>query len=142
MKARVEVSGLAELRRELKRLKKLDTLVEFREGLKAAARIVATDAQRRVRSRSGRTRDSIRATAGGNTAYVVGGKAKVPWYGWLDFGTRRPKTGQPRSVGPWAHSGKGPKKGRFIYPALDAKEREVTKAVSAAVDIATKRGGF
>jgi len=120
----------------------MEELGLLRDGLKAAADIVAQEARRRVPRVSGRAQDSIRATAGGNTAYVVGGKARVPYYGWLDFGDRSPIAGRPRSVGPWADTGSGPKRGRFIYPAFDAKERQVIEVVDAAVGRALRKVGL
>jgi hypothetical protein len=130
---------LADLRRALRKAEQVDNLGQLRDGLKKAANIVADDAKSRVPVRSGAARGSLRATAGGNRAYVVGGKAKVPYYGWLDFGSRSPRTGNPRSVGPWAGSGTGPAKGRFIYAALDDRERQVVEAVSDAVNDALNR---
>lgn len=139
MRAEIRVEGLASLRRDLKRAEQIDDRNDLRDGLKAAADIVAREAKSRVPVRSGAARDAVRATAGGNTAYVVGGKAKVPYYGWLDFGGRNPRTGNPRSVGPWSGAGGGPSKGRFIYPALDAKEGEVVEAVEDAVSQALRK---
>ena len=138
----IRVEGLADLRRALTRIGDLDTRNDLRDGLKKAADIVAREAKSRVPSRSGRTAESVRAVAGGNRAFVVGGKKAVPHYGWLDFGSRTPRVGNARSVGPWTGSGQGPRKGRFIYPALDAKERQVVDAVADAVQAATRRAGF
>lgn len=138
-RAHVQVDGLRELRRSLRQAQDLEDLRDLRDGLKDAANIVARDAQGRVPSRTGRARDSIRATAGGNTAYVKGGKARVPYYGWLDFGSRTPNRGNSRSVGPWSGSGKGPNGGRFIYPAIDAKRDEVVELVAEAVEHALSR---
>jgi hypothetical protein len=137
----VNVSGLAEVRRDLRRLGDAEELKEVRDALKHGAEIVAADARRRVGG-TGRTAASIRGTAGGNKAYVVGGKASVPYYGWLDFGSRKAKTGQPRSVGPWAGTGKGPLKGRFIYPAIGAKSDEVARFVGQAIDRVARRMDF
>lgn len=138
----IRVEGLAELRRALRKAEQVDDLTELRVALKRAASVVAADAQSRVPSRTGRARGAIRAVSGGNKAYVVGGKKKIPYYGWLDFGSRSPQTGQPRSVGPWTGSGKGPAKGRFIYPAIDAKRPEVVDLVGDAVGQALKRLGL
>lgn len=139
----IRVEGLKELRRDLKRAEQMDDLKELRVGLKKAADVVAQDARGRVPvGATGRARGSVRATAGGNRAFVVGGKAKVPYYGFLDFGSRNPKDGRPRSVGPWVKSGKGPHKGRFIYPALDAKEHQVVELVSKAVSDALNKLGL
>jgi HK97 gp10 family phage protein len=135
----IRVEGLAELRKAFRKIGDTDSLAEVRDGLKKAAGIVANEAQSRVPVRSGAARASIRATAAGNKAYVVGGKARVPYYGWLDFGSRRPVSGNPRSRGPWSGSGVGPPKGRFIYAAIDAKERQVADAVGDALEAALRR---
>lgn len=138
----IRVEGLAELRRALAQIDRIDTRNELRDGLKRAAEIVASEARSRVPSRTGRTAASVRAVSRGNRADVVGGKAKVPYYGWLDFGTRTPVTGNARSVGPWSGSGKGPPKGRFIYPAIDAKERQVVDAITDSITEAVRKAGF
>lgn len=138
----LRIEGLAEARRALRNLGDLETLGEVRDGLRAAAGIVADEAKSRVPTRSGAAAGSIRPTVGGNKAYVVGGRASVPYYGWLDFGSRNPRTGNPRSRGPWAGSGTGPPRGRFIYPAIDAKGAEVAEAVAKGIDKVIKREGF
>ena len=142
MVATVRVEGLAELRRALRTAERLEDLTELRVGLKRAADVVAQDAKGRVPSRSGAAAGSIRATSGGNRAYVAGGKKAVPYYGWLDFGGRTPISGRSRSVGPWAGVGGGPVKGRFIYPAIDAKEAQVVDLVADACETALRRAGF
>lgn len=139
MTARVKVEGLAQLRRDLRRAEQIDDLRDLRDGLKRAAEVVAREAKSRVPRRSGVAASSVRATAGGNKAYVVGGKAKVPYYGWLDFGSRTPRTGNARSVGPWSGSGAEPRKGRFIYAAIDGREREVARIVEEAVSAALRK---
>ncbi len=138
----LKVEGLAELRKALKAAGRMDSRKELAVGLKAAAGVVARDAQGRVPSRTGRARGAIRATSGGNRAYVVEGKTAVPYVAWLDFGSRTPITGNPRSRGPWAGSGKGPAGGRFIYPALDARALEVAALVGQAVERALDDIGF
>lgn len=138
----IRVEGLRELRRALNQAGDIEDSTALRLGLKSAAEVVARDARGRVPSRTGRARDSIRATSGGNRAYVVGGKARVPYYGWLDFGSRRPVAGRSRHVGPWKGSGVGPQKGRFIYPALDSTESEVVRIIATSVDQALRALGF
>lgn len=135
----VRVEGLAQLRRALRNAHDVEATRELREGLRRAADVVATEARSRVVSRTGRARDSIRPVMGGNTAFVALGKARVPYVGWLDFGTRNPVSGRARSVGPWTTSGAGPRGGRFVYPALDAKDREVAELVGEAVEQALSR---
>ena len=142
MATQVRVEGLAQLRSALRRAERLDDLTELRLAMKAAADVVAQDARGRVPARSGRARGSIRAVSGGNKAFVVGGRASVPYYGWLDFGSRTPRSGNPRSKGPWVGSGRGPSEGRFIYPAVDATESRVVELTSAAVGRALNRLGL
>lgn len=137
----VRVEGLAELRRTLRRAQHLDALKELQQGLKGAADIVAQDAKRRASAFSRRAASTVRAGASGNKAYVAGGKSALPWYGWADFGSRTPVQGNPRSVGPWAHSGRGPVRGRFIYPAFDAKGPAVAEKVADAVDAVFRKVG-
>lgn len=138
----IRIDGLADLRRTLKRMENVEASVDLRTGLKRAADEVAQDAKGRLPSRTGAARSSLRATSGGNRAYVAGGGARVPYYGWLDFGSRNPQLGNPRSVGPWAGSGKGPDKGRAIYPAIDARETEVVRLVEHAVSEALRKAGL
>ena len=139
---RIEVTGLKELRSSLKRLGHVEETVELRTGLKAAAEIVAREARYRANYYSFSASDTIRAGTSGAKATVSGGKSALPWYGWFDFGSRTPVQGQPRSVGPWAHSGRGPRRGRFIYPALDAKREETTEAVAQAIDRIIEKAGL
>lgn len=138
----VRVEGLTELRRALREIEDPTKRKEAMAGFRAAADIGAADAKSRVPVKSGQARRSVRAGAswkkGSAQGFIVAGKATVPYYGWLDFGSRTPNSGNPRSVGPWKASGKGPSNGRFIYPALEAKESEIVEAVETAVEAAVR----
>ena len=133
MTVQVRVEGLAQLRKRLAAVEDIEGRAELRAGLKDAADLVAADAKGRVPKRSGRAAASIRPGVSGNRAYVAGGRKTVPYYGWLDFGSRSPISGRARSVGPWAKTGQGPGRGRFIYPAFDAKRAQVVGAVDDAM---------
>lgn len=142
LNAGIEANGLGAFRRDLKRIDpELDKTL--RDDLLAIGQEIASQAAGRVPRRSGRAAGSIRAGVSGKKAYVAGGKKTVPYYGWLDFGSRTPKRGQPRSTGPWAKSGAGPKKGRFIYPTIEDNrpkiEKKAVEAFEKAVDEALKR---
>lgn len=126
----IDVEGLPELRRLFRKLGGTEQLKGVRRALKAAAEVVAADARSRVPVRSGRAQASIRAGTSGNFGTVSGGKGSLAYYGWLDFGSRTPRTGNPRRVGPWSGSGRGPDRGRFIYPALDAKADEYVNTLA------------
>lgn len=136
------ITGLKEVQAALKEIGDLDTQKEVRVALKTGAEVIAADARSRVPIRSGKAAGSIRAGAEGVRAYVAGGKASVRYYGWLDFGSRTPRDGNTRKEGPWRGSGTGPAKGRFIYPAIAAKEQQVTDSVGDAVGAVIKRVGL
>ncbi len=127
----VKVEGLAEFRRGLNRLDPELTKM-LRGDLLEIGKDVARVAQGKVPSKSGLARGSIRAGVSGNNAYVAGGKANVPYYGWLDFGNRSAISGRPRSIGPWKGTGSGPQQGRFIYKAIAQESRSIeTRAADA-----------
>lgn len=113
---RVEVEGLDELRKTLRRVGDAELPKELRKANKRAAEIVAKAAAAKVPVKTGRTRASVRALGSQRDAKVRAGGAKVPWYGFLDFGGKRPRdrVGRPRI-----------KQGRYIYPALAEKRDEV-----------------
>lgn len=133
MAAEVEFEGLKRLRAGLK---KIDPQLQkdLRDEFVPIAQEVAAEARSRVPHKSGRAAASVRGGVSGNNAYVSGGRTSVPYYRWLDFGSRTPVSGQPRSYGPWFKSGAGPKRGRFIYPAIDAKRDDIETKSAAAVD--------
>jgi hypothetical protein len=106
--------------------------------MKSVAELVAADARSRVPSRGGKAAASIRARSGGNTVYIRAGGARVPYYGWLDFGgTLKPKGRRyntqvrPRIQG-----------GRFIYPAIEAKQSLLIKKAEEAFESAKRKAGF
>lgn len=137
----VQVSGLAELRRDLKQLENVDGTRELKNALMDAADMVAVRARGKVPSRSGKAAASIAAFSQANRAGVKGG-GTIPYYGWLDFGTRSPVYGNPRSRGPWSGSGKGPDKGRFIYPTIDEQANRIVEMVSDGLDKVIRRAGL
>lgn len=141
LSAGVEVAGLREFQKGLKKLNpELDK--SLKAELKTVAEVVADDARARVPSKSGRARKSVRAGADAKGPYVAGGKTSVPYYPWLDFGSRQPVTGHPRSAGPWFKSGAGPKKGRFIYPAIDENQARIIEGATQALETARGNAGI
>ena len=114
-----------------------ELLKELRGELKKAAEPIAQDARRRVkrsiknRSRStGRAAASIRITAGGNRIRIVGGKKRVPYYGWLDFGGTLHPSGGRRNL----QTRPIIRRGRYIYPAIDAGLPDVVRRVDRVVN--------
>lgn len=133
----VKVDGLKELRRALNRIDPELTQV-LRGELLEIGKDIAADAQTKVPVRTGRARGSIRAGVSGNRAYIAGGKKAVPYFGWLDFGSRTPRRGRPRSVGPWKGSGRGPKRGRFIHVAIEENRDNIKRRAVKAFEKAKK----
>lgn len=107
-----------------------------------AVAAIAADARTRIPSRTGRARGSIGSHVTDDGAELAAGGPAVPYYGWLDFGVRRPITGRARQVGPWTGTGPGPARGRAIYPAIDAADARLIAAGEAAVDRATGAAGL
>ncbi|MBP6729096.1 MAG: HK97 gp10 family phage protein [Microthrixaceae bacterium] len=128
----VQIDGFKDLRTALR---KIDPALvkDFRKTILPIAQDLANVARSRVPVRTGRAAASVRAGVSGNTAYLQGGKGLVPYFGWLDFGSRDPVSGAARKVGPWTKSGAGPRDGRFIYPAIIEKKHEIEERVAAAM---------
>ena len=132
--AGINVEGFAAFRRDLKKID-AELAKELRSDLLVIAREIAKETAQRVPAGdTGQARGSVRAGVSGNNAYVAGGKASVPYYGWLDFGSRNAISGRPRSVGPWKGSGSGPQSGRFIYPTIVRNKREIEVKAQRAFD--------
>lgn len=151
--AEVNVTGLAELRRALRQVDRT-ILPELREGLKGAVEIVAAEVRSTMPKDTGRAAASVRAVAGGNTIYLVGGKARVPYFGWLEFGgklpDKRPRTKKALAWGgadhPSAHAtgAERPKvrEGRYMYPAVKRNTPQIVEAAGDAFDDAARRAGL
>jgi phage gpG-like protein len=90
----VRIEGLAELRRDLRKMQP-DTLKEMRSELKAAAVIVAVASRPLAARRSGTLAASFRPGTAGNTAFV---RSRLPYAAVHEFGgTIRPK-GAPITI--------------------------------------------
>lgn len=131
----VSVDGLKEFRAGLKRLD-AELPKELRQEFLAIGRRVADDARGHVPRRTGRAAASIKAGVSGNNAYVQGGKKRVPYYGWLDFGGQVPskKSGKTaRTVRPRL------KEGRYLYPAIRRRRRDIVESAAAAIETVAVR---
>lgn len=127
----VRVEGLRELRGALKALGP-DAAKALRVSLNRAVEDIAVDARRRVPTRTGAARASVKASSTQTAARVAAGGRKAPYFPWLDYGG---KTGVGRSVHrPFR------KEGRYVYPAYRSNRddlliglgREITAAAHAA----------
>lgn len=116
MQPEIIVSGIADVQRALRGVS-ADLPKELRKVNLAAAETVRDAARGRAPSRSGKLRASIAARAEQRGASVKGGGARVPYFGFIDFGG---SVGRNNSVTrPFI------RKGRIIYPAIDDKRDEI-----------------
>lgn len=134
---KIETTGIRELRKALRDTDP-ELVKEFRREFKAVAEIVAADARSTMPARSGRARGSVRAVSGGNTVYVKGGKATVPYYGWLDFGGVLRPSGRRRGTQFRPVLGDG----RYLYPAIRRNRDRLIKAAEATFDRAARKVGL
>lgn len=112
----VRIEGLREFQAALRRMDgKLPR--ELRLVLNEAGQIVVRTAEPMVPHRSGAAAASIKMASSQREARIKAGSARVPYYGWLDFGGA---VGRNRSV-------KRPfiKQGRYLYPAFRRNEGQV-----------------
>jgi hypothetical protein len=129
LRAGVEVHGLKELRRDLR---KIDPALqkELRADFLDIGKAVAEDAQSEMPERTGRAKASVKAGVSGNNAYVQGGKQTVPYFGWLDFGgVLRPTGGRRNTI-----TREFRKRGRFLYPAIDRNGDRIQRGAEDAVE--------
>lgn len=138
MEQRIQVIGLRDLQKELKRLSDTgEWTSELREANKSGAEIVAARARSLAPVRTGRLRDSIRAKASQRDASVAGGGARVPYFGWIDFGgTIRLKHRRRVIKRPFI------KEGRILYRALSQEREQVVRHYEGAVSDLLKRAGL
>ena len=152
--AQVHITGLRELRAALRQVDK-EIAGELREGLKDAVNIISEDVKRQIPSRSGKAAGSVRAVSSGNTIWLVGGGARVPYYGWLEFGGKLPGKHPaskkalfwPGAAHPvnFASGYKGRakvKEGRYIRPTIERNIPALVKAAGDAFNDAAAKAGL
>lgn len=151
--AELNLVGLKELRGALRRFGG-ELPGELREGLKGAADIAVQDIRGQMPKRTGRAASSVRSVSSGNTIFIKGGGARVPYFGWLEFGgnlpPRRPRNKKALAWAGAAHpvaSAKGPslpkvREGRYIRPTIARRMPEIVEAAADATDEAMRKAGL
>lgn len=128
----IRVEGLAEFRRNLKKLDG-DLPKALRLALNEAADIVVDGARPRIPKRTGRAAATVKARSTQTAARVVGGSARAAYYPWLDFGGR---VGRNKSV-----KRAFLKEGRYIYKSyFDNTEKFGQVLEEALLDVARQAG--
>lgn len=140
------MEGLRELR---KALKAADGLIprELSKELKELAGEVATEARSRlegdVAHSTGRAAGSIRAVVLGGGAAVRAGGARVPYFGWLDFGgTIRHHGSKHQHTHSHLIQREVVREGRYVYPAADEKAAVIAPKVESLIERVMVRAGF
>ncbi len=130
----IRIEGLKDLQRALKEMDG-ESQKMLRVAFNEAAEIVAEGARRNAGrdKRSGKAQKSIRAASGQRNATVRAGGAKVPYFGFADFGGR---VGIHKSVDrPFI------REGRYLYPSLMSNRPEVLQVMTDELrNLATDAG--
>lgn len=142
---RVEVKGLADLRRELK---KLDNAKELNDALRAEHQRVAQIVVDRARVIAGsygpqmvRAAESISAGRTVNGAVVRAGGARDPWALAAMFGTKHniQRTGPSgRTYLGWNQFKDAVKGGYTIYPAIERESDRIVEVYGDGIDRITR----
>lgn len=133
----VEVEGLAELQRALRRM-----APELADEVTKVNRELATDVRGKAAGKAAglggvaaHVAPSLGVTAGRTSAGVAGGGAGWPMFGGAEFGA----INYPQFA-PWR--GNGPDAGYFVYPAIRDEAPHITDRYEAALDDITRRAGL
>jgi hypothetical protein len=121
----INVDGLAEFQAALREMDR-DLPKQIRLVLNDAVGLVIDYTRPRVPKVTGRAANSIKAKSSQREARVSVGGRGAPYYPWLDFGGQGRVRGRPA---PRTFI----RKGRYLYPGLDAKRDEVTEAMEAGL---------
>lgn len=97
-----------------------------------------TSATSRPSRSKGTAAASIRILANSRGVAIVGGKARVPYYGWLDFGGDLKPVGNRKNM----QKRKFLKRGRAMYPAIDKHRWLITGVAEQAMENNNQKAGL
>jgi hypothetical protein len=128
----VKIEGLREFQASLRRMDR-DLPKQLRVVLNEAAEVVVEGARPKIPRRTGRAAASLRVQSSQRESRVAAGGARVPYYGWLDFGG---SVGRKRSIRrPFLRDG------RYIYPTFRDRRATFQRILEKGLhDLATKSG--
>jgi hypothetical protein len=134
MEPKVEVKGLAEFSRGLRKLDS-EAPKQLRVGLNSAAELLIGKTRPLIPSRTGAARASLKARSTRTSARIAVGGRKAGYYPWLDFG------GQGR------HKGRPAKRefikgGRYLYPTLGKVRPQILDQLDAAIRTVARDAGL
>lgn len=97
-----------------------------------------TSATSRPSRSKGTAAASIRVLANSRGVSIVGGKAKVPYFGWLDFGGDLKPSGGRKNM----QKRKFIKSGRALYPAINEYRPYIARAAEQAMQNNNQKAGL
>jgi len=118
----IRLDGMKEFQRALRDMDR-GLPKQVRLILNEATALVIDYARPRIPSVSGRAKGSVKARSSQREARVAIGGSRAPYMPWLDFGGEGKRKGRPPAR-PFI------KKGRYLYPGLEATRDEVTAKMS------------
>jgi hypothetical protein len=127
------VAGLADMRRGLKGMDK-DLPKAMRLVLNGVAEVVVDAAKPKIPSKTGAARGSLKAASSQTESRISAGGRRAPYYPWLDFGG---SVGRKKGT----HR-KFLKSGRYIYPTVADKQKEIQAAMSKGIVKLAKDNGI
>jgi hypothetical protein len=131
---RIQVHGLKEFRRGLRQMDR-NLPKGLRHAGNKAADIIVGEAKPKVPlgpGRGGHARTSVRAQSTATAARVAGGSKKFPYYGWLDFGSKKKYHLPERRY---------LQEGRYIWRAFADRRADVESELrDALVEVAENAG--
>ena len=129
----IKIDGLRQFQAALRSMED-GAQKELRVVLNSIADTVVAGAGRRVPTKTGRARASLKARSGQREAVVSAGSRKVPYYAWLDFGGRVGR--QKTTTRPFVRSG------RYLWPTIAANRQSLTQALQSSLNDLARRHGF
>lgn len=132
MEARINVEGLSEFQRALKRLD-AEAPKALRLALNGVADFIIDKAKPGIPKRTGKAAASLKAKSTRTAVRISVGGRRAPYYPWLDFGGR---VGRRKSiVRPYITGG------RYLYPALTANRNKAIDLLGKSLhDVAESAG--
>ena len=129
----IKVVGLRDFQAALKDLDG-ESQKLLRVTLNEVAETVAAGARRRMPSKTGRARASVKTASSQREVRVREGSKKTPYVPWLDFGGR---VGPNRSVSRPFIAG-----GRYLYPTLAANYDTIARQLDEGLTALARKAGF
>lgn len=117
----IKIKGLREFQAALKQMDG-ETQKQLRVVFNSVAETVAAGARRRVPTKTGKAKGSVKVASSQREAIVKAGGKSVSYYPWLDFGGR---VGIKKSVERHFVT-----EGRYLYPSYAANRSSIQPAVA------------